>query len=211
MPTSLIAKERAVKYLDIVRVEFQQRVELKQHVLNAYILGLAALLAFVIQGYKRIPNTCRSCGLCLHFRFASLYADHMLVSTSLSKYIRDELEPYLVDEDCRIPFWDRSPSVSKSYGIFGLLTLSEVLLTCLPIIGSLCVLWYHLYSDWSNLSLVGKAIDVGLSCYGITSLVLSLVFIQEIRSESRSVFGHHPVPWNIKGSRRSRSRTGDSR
>jgi hypothetical protein len=108
------AQDRALRYLDLVRKEFQQRVELKQQVLAAYILGLAAFLAFVIQGYTTNPQLfellCLMPGL--SFCAAALFADHMLVTTSLSRYIKLELEPHLIDAHCKIAFWDRSKAAT---------------------------------------------------------------------------------------------------
>ena len=188
MPANQSVHDRALKYLDIVRSEFRQRVELKQQVLNAYILGLAAIIAFVIQGFKNNPQYAHALWLIpgLSLCATAFFADHMLVTTSLSAYIKEELEPRL-KVDGEIPFWDRANAMRALPSLFKVLNGVEAAIACLP---TVALLGFHWFAKTITKAVwLGWAAEIGLTAYASICLLLSVWLVARIRQESSKVFG----------------------
>jgi len=182
-------EERALKYLDLVRNEFRQRVELKQQVLNVYLFGLAALTAFVIQGYKDHHQYIHALWLIPFFSLAAaaFFADHMIVTTSLSTYIKEELEPKLVADYVDIPFWDRACAMRHLPGLFRVLNAIELTIICGPVAALLIFHWWlepHVGELW-----LGKGPEFLLTVYAAICFVLDLWLVVKIGRQSQRVFG----------------------
>lgn len=188
MPANQTVHDRALKYLDLVRNEFRQRVELKQQVLSAYILGLAALIAFVLQGFKNNPQYAHALWLipALSLCASAFFADHMLVTTSLSAYIKEELEPRL-KTDGEIPFWDRANAMRTLPSLFKVLNGVEAAIACLPTVALLCFHWSA--KTITDAVWLGWPAEIGLSVYACICLFFSVWLVQRIRHESSKVFG----------------------
>jgi hypothetical protein len=187
MNSSTRQQDRALKYLDIVRAEFRQRIELKQQVLTAYVLGVAAIFGFVIQGFHTNPRIINLLWLVplLSLSAAAFFGDHMMVSTSLSQYVRDYLEPLLDDDGLKIQFWDRADTMESPFGIFGLLNVIESAIVCFPTCAIIVLfLWPSRRGLWLDMPF-----EIFLMIYAFGCLCLSVWLLVKMSKEAQATFG----------------------
>lgn len=182
-------REIALKFLEITRADFRQRVELKQQVVIVYAGAIAAILGFVLQNRARNPAFLNILWVVplLALLAASFFADHMLATTGLAKYQRDELEPLLRSE-ATIPLWDFHPAMNALKGIFWTLQLGQELLVCVPATLSLAFVCVRLIKHWNALSMPVRIIEVFLALFGLFCVVTAFVLLRKIRKGTR-IFG----------------------
>jgi hypothetical protein len=175
MPLSKEQLDKTLKYLDLVRLEFRQRVELKQSVINAYLVGLAAIAAFAIPIYGKDPKLLNVIWIVplLCVAAATFYADHMLVSISLSNFIKQDMECVLNEFEPRIQFWDRAKAISAAAGIFNLLAFIEAVLLCLPVLAVTAIPWVLCLRGHRE-SWLGFPWEISLTAYGLACFGFSL-------------------------------------
>ncbi len=110
----------------------------------------------------------------------------MLVTTSLSAYIKEELEPRL-KTDGEIPFWDRANAMRTLPSLFKVLNGVEAAIACLPTVALLCFHWSA--KTITDAVWLGWPAEIGLSVYACICLFFSVWLVQRIRHESSKVFG----------------------
>jgi type IV secretory pathway TrbD component len=182
-------REIALKFLEITRADFRQRVELKQQVVIVYAGAIAAILGFVLQNFSRNPAFLNILWVVplLALLAASFFADHMLATTGLAKYQRDALEPLLRPE-ATIPLWDFHPAMNTLKSIFWTLQLGQELLICVPATLSLAVACVCFVRHWNALSTPVRVIELFLALFGLFCLVTAFVLLRKIRRDTR-IFG----------------------
>jgi hypothetical protein len=181
-------RELALKYLEISRLDFRQRVELKQKVIITYAGAIAAILGFVLNSYSRNPEFINILWVVpvLALLAAGLFADHMLATVGLTQYQQGQLQPYLRVDDCKLPLWDTDKSMNDLIGIFWTLQLGQEILICLPSILSLGVLCFRFVTRWSVLALHTRSLDVFLLVCGLFCLVVSYILLNKIRGATKA-------------------------
>jgi hypothetical protein len=181
------AFDRAAKFLDIVRNEFRQRVELKQQVLNAYLVGLAAIFAFVFHDFFSHPEVIYILWIVpfMSLATAAFFADHMLVTTSLSNYIKHQLESALLTEPLKVEFWDRADQSHELVRTFGLLSFVQSCVVCLPSVAVIIVEWQFSNSRDGKLALDNRLNSI-LYVYATVCIITSVILMVIIHKESKT-------------------------
>lgn len=178
--------DRVIKYLDIVRSEFRQRIELKQQVLTTYVIGLAAIFGFVIQGFHSNPLIINILWLIpfISLSAAAFFGDHMLISIALSQYIENNLEWLLNEDGLTIPFWDRNSAIDPAASIFDILNVIEAAIICLPTCAAIFILlWPSHRVYW-----MGRSFEVLLTIYAVACLCISVWLVTKMAREARDTF-----------------------
>ena len=180
-------RELALKYLEIFRLDFRQRIELKQKVMIVYAGAIAAILGFVLNNYSRNPEFLNILWVVpvLALLAAGLFADHMLASIGLTKYQQNELQPYLRVDDRNLPLWDQHGAMNDLTSIFWTLQLGQEFLICLPSLLSLGVLCIRFVTKWGVLAPRTRALDVFLLVCGLLCLGISYTLLIKVRRATR--------------------------
>jgi type IV secretory pathway TrbD component len=182
-------REVALKFLEITRADFRQRVELKQQVMVVYAGAIAAILGFVLKYYLSNPAFLNILWVVppLAFLAAGSFADHMLATTGLAEYQRDELRP-LMGPEAPTKLWDFHSAMKPLRGIFWALQLGQELLICVPATLSLCIVCVRLVRQWNSLPTPVRVLEVLLALFGLFCLVIAFVLLRKIRKHTR-IFG----------------------
>jgi hypothetical protein len=186
-------RKLAEKYLDLSQQVFRQRIDLKQKVVQSYLLGTVGLISFVFKnGLANPVGVELLVGVPVFAMTAAiLFTDHMLVTTAVVRYQLEILAKHL-DPDPSGPealvYLDVAPQVLDVKSHFRLFHLGEITLFGMIPLACLVFVGWRTRIDFFSVGELVNGLRIGFLVIGLFCLVVAILTLRRI-PRATAVFG----------------------